>query len=224
MARPKSATVATRDTEIYARWNNGERNLAALAKDYDISPQRIGQVVAAKDREVYAAWKSGRYTFADLADLYDLSPEDVTRIVTERHPEQKDEAISRAVLRSRIELLTIAIQEVIENPGFKLAPNGRLATDDDGNPVVDVTARIEAIKVQLNAYKNLAVLNGDEKPQRSLVSHEIADRQRSEAWAAVVAQREAELREMEELRRGNRPPVVPGEVVREIGPAQPEAS
>lgn len=221
MARPKSATVATRDGELYARWNNGERNLAALAKDYGVTPQRVGQVIHAKDREVYAAWKSGRYTLADVADLYDLTAEDVTRIVTARHPEQEDEKTGRAVLRSRIELLTIAIQEVIENPGYKLAPNGRVATDEDGNPLVDVTTRVEAIKVQLNALKNLGVLNGDEKPQRTHVAHEIADRQRQEAFAAIAAQREAELREIAELRQAaGRQPVVPGQVVRELPATQ----
>jgi Mor family transcriptional regulator len=219
VARPRSAAVSTRDGEIWSRWNAGERSLTVLAKDYGVTPQRIGQVIAAKDREVYAAWRTGKYTLADLADTYELTAEDVTRIVTARHPEQQDEATGRAVLRSRIELLTIAIQDVIENPGYKLAPNGRLAEDESGNPLVDVTTRVEAIKVQLNALKNLAVLNGDEKPARTHVSHEIADQERAASIAAITARIEADRRELEEARRatGGRP-VVPGEVIREIEP------
>lgn len=217
MGRPRSATVATRDTEIYGRWNAGERSLAALAKDYEITPQRVGQVIAAKDGQVYAAWRTGKHTLADLAEIYGLTPGDVTRIVTARHPDQEDEKTGRAVLRSRIELLTIAIQEVIENPGYKLAPNGRLAEDEDGNPLVDVTTRVEAIKVQLNAFKNLAVLNGDEKPQRTQVTHEVALQQANASIAAISARIEADRRELEEARRAAaRVPVVPGEVVREL--------
>jgi len=213
VARPKNPANVIRDAELYARWNAGERHLATLAKDYGITPQRAGQVIAAKDGQVYAAWRTGKYTLADLADVYELTAEDVTRIVTERHPEQKDEETGRAVIRSRIELLTLAIQEVIENPGFKLAPNGRLAEDADGNPVLDTAVRVEAIKVQLNAFKNLAVLNGDEKPQKSHVTHELALQQKDQALAAIAAKRDAELREMEALRRGA---VVAGEVVREL--------
>ena len=213
--RPRSATVASRDAEIYGRWNAGERHLATLAKDYEISPQRVGQVIAAKDREVYAAWRTGKYTLADLAELYDLSQEDITRILVARHPEQEDEKTGRAVMRSRLELMTVAVQEVIENPGYKLAPNGRLAEDEDGNPLVDVTARIEALKLQLNVYKNLAVLNGDEKPQRSHVTHDIAKQEADAHLAAIRAKIEADNREMERLRRAA---VVPGEVVRELPP------
>jgi hypothetical protein len=114
-------------------------------------------------------------------------------------------------MRSRLELLTIAVQEVIENPGFKLAPNGRLAEDEAGNPLVDVTTRIEALKVQLNVYKNLAVLNGDEKPQRSHVTHDIAQQQADAHLAAIRAKIEADNREMEALRRAA---VIPGQVER----------
>jgi Mor family transcriptional regulator len=216
VGRPRSATIATRDGELYARWNAGERSLAALGKDYGITPQRVGQVIAAKDREVYAAWRTGKYTLADLAESYELSAEDVTRIITVRHPEQEDERTGRAVLRSRIELLTIAIQEVIENPGYKLTPQGHLAEDEYGNPLIDVTTRVEAIKVQLSAYKNLAVLNGDEKPQRSVVTVDVARQQADDALAAIAAKRAAELQEMEALRR--QAAAIPGQVVRELPP------
>jgi Mor family transcriptional regulator len=221
--RPKSPAIASRDGELYARWNAGERNLAALAKDYGITPQRVGQVIAGKDSQIYAAWRTGKYTLADLAEVYELTSEDVTRIVTVRHPEQEDEKTGRAVLRSRIELLTIAIQEVIENPGWKITATGHLAEDPDGNPLVDTAAKIEAIKVQLNAYKNLAVLNGDEKPQRTNVTHEMAEQQKNTFIAAVAARREAELREREAERRElealrRRAAVIPGEVMAELPP------
>jgi len=214
VGRPKSPAVAVRDEEIYARWISREyATFADLAKVYNLTPQRIGQIVAAREREVYQLWRSGKYTLADLAERYELTAEDISGIVAARHPEQ-DEGVSRAVLRSRLELLSIAVQEIVESPGYKLAPNGRLAEDEDGNPLVDVGARIEAVKVQVSLIKNLAVLNGDEKPTRSLVTHDIAEQQKNEAMARITAQREAELREIEVLRR--RAAVVPGEVVREL--------
>ena len=123
-----------------ARWNGGERSLAVLAKDYGIIAQRVGQVIAAKDGEVYAAWRTGKYTLADLAEAYGLTSEDVTRIVVDRHPEQEDEKTGRAVMRSRLELLSLAVQEVIENPGWKVTAVGRVAEDPDGNPLVDVAS------------------------------------------------------------------------------------
>ena len=216
MALPKIPAVATRDGEIWSRWNQGERSLAALGKDYDITPQRVGQVIAAKDREVYAAWRTGRHTLADLADLYDLTPEDVTRIITAMQPDMEEEKSVRAVMRSRVEVLAIAIQEVIEAPGFKLAPNGRLAEDEDGNPLVDVSAKIEAMKLQAAVYKQLAILNGDEKPTRTHVTVDVAQQQASAFLAEVRAKIAADNQEKEALRR--QAAAIPGEVVRELPP------
>jgi len=218
--RPKSATVASRDAEIWSRWNNGERRLATLAKDYGITPQRVGQVIAAKDAQVYAAWRTGKHTLADLADTFELTAEDVTRIVTARHPEPKDEENSRAVLRSRIELLMIAIQEVVENPGFKVTATGRVAEDENGNPLVDVSARIEAMKLLLSAYERASRLEGTDKQQLKLMNKPDAEQAMLAALAGIRAQKEmsdAERRELEEYRR-QRAAVVPGEVVRELPP------
>jgi hypothetical protein len=215
--RPKNPAIATRDGEIYGRWNAGERHLATLAKDYGITAQRVGQVIAAKDGEVYGAWRTGKYTLADLADLYDLTPEDVTRILVARHPEQEDEKTGRAVMRSRLELLTIAVQETIENPGWKISPTGRVAEGPDGNPLVDVSAKIEALKLQLNVYKNLAVLNGDEKPQRSHVTHDVAQQQADAHLAAIRAKIEADNRELEALRQ-QAGRTIPGQVLSELPP------
>ncbi len=217
MGRPRNPALASRDSELYARWNAGERHLATLAKDYGLTAQRAGQVIAAKDGEVYAAWRTGKYTLADLAGAYGLTSEDVTRIVVERHPEQEDEKTGRAVMRSRLELLSLAVQQVIENPGWKVTAVGHVAEDPDGNPLVDVSAKIEALKVQLNVFKNLAVLNGDEKPQRAHYTHEVAQQQADTWLADMRVKREAELRELETLRRqaGH---VISGEVMAELPP------
>ena len=213
MARPRSQATIVRDDEIFAKWNTGAHTLTVIGKMYGITPQRAGQVIAAKESEIYGCWKTGRYTLADIAEQYGLTPDGISKILAARHPEQEDEKTGRAVMRSRLELLTIAIQDVIENPGYKLTPNGHVACDDDGNKLVDTSAKIEALKVQLAAFKNLEVLNGDARPQRSTVTHEVA-KQEADTWMADVrAKREAELREMEQLRRAA---IVQGEVVREL--------
>ena len=216
MARPKDPTKIPRDAEIWARWNSGERSLAVLAKDYGITAQRVGQVIAAKDGQVYAAWRTGKYTLADLAEAYGLTSEDVTRIVVDRHPEQEDEKTGRAVMRSRLELLSLAVQEVIERPGFKVTAVGHVAEDGDGNPLVDVSAKIEALKLQLATFKQLAVLNGDEKPQRTHYTHEVAQQQADTWLADLRVKREEELRELEAARR--QLAAIPGEVLRELPP------
>lgn len=220
MGRPKNPALVSRDAEIYARSKTGQYDLAVLAKDYGITAQRVGQVIAAKDAQVYKAWKTGKFTLADLGDEYDLTPEQVAEIVTARHPAPVSEEAARSLLRARLERFMVAVEQIVENPGWKLAPNGRLACDDAGNPLLDVGAKIEAMKLQLAGMERAARLEGGDKPQKTHVSHELADRERSEAWAAIVAKREEELREMEELRRGNRQPVVPGQVVRELPAAE----
>ena len=223
MGRPKNPALVSRDAEIYARSKTGQYDLAVLAKDYGITAQRVGQVIAAKDALVYKAWKTGKFTLADIAEEYDLTPEQVAEIVTAKHPAPVSEEAARSLLRARLERFMVAVEQIVENPGFKLAPNGKLACDDNGDPLPDVGAKIEAMKLQLAGMERAARLEGGDKPQRTHVSHEVADRERSEAWAAIVAKREEELREMEALRRGQ-PSVVTGEVLpREIERGQESA-
>ena len=50
VARPPSPAVAARNHEIYSLWQRGA-NLGDLAEQFNLSPQRIGQVVAAQNPE-----------------------------------------------------------------------------------------------------------------------------------------------------------------------------
>ena len=82
-------------------------------------------------------------------------------------------------------------------------------------------AKIEAAKVQLSVLESMRRLNATDKPQRSTVTHEVADQQRVAAMAAVTAKRQAELREQEEQRREietlrRQAGVIPGEIIREL--------
>jgi hypothetical protein len=225
VARPKSPANIARDDEIYARSKNGQYDLAVLARDYGITPQRVGQVIAAKDAQVYAKWRTGRYTLADVAEEYDLSMEQVGEILTKRHPAFADEEMGRSVLRSRIELLMVAIQQVIENPGWKMSPNGGPAYGPDGEPAVDTNAKIEAMRLQLAAYERAAKLDGGDRPSKRQVTWEMGEaaraaaedlEQRRAARDREIAEDQKRKRELEVLARQAGQPVVQGEVVREI--------
>ena len=169
-----------------------------------------------RDDEIYARWKTGRYTLADLGEMYGRSPQRIGQILATRHPEHEDET-SRSLHRGRLEVLITEIQQVIEEPGYKMAPNGRMAEDDEGNPLVDISARTEAFKVLLVALDSARKLDGLDKPIRKIftVAHSAAE-------AQMLAAIEARRREMLELAEKARhaPAAVPGEVIRELPPGE----
>ena len=176
-----------------------------------------------RDDEIYARWKTGRYTLADLGEMYGRSPQRIGQILATRHPEHEDET-SRSLHRGRLEVLITEIQQVIEEPGYKMAPNGRMAEDDEGNPLVDISARTEAFKVLLVALDSARKLDGLDKPVKRSLTIEVPEAQR-QADAAIAAARAkmeisgAERKELEAYRQrfGG---VIPGEVIaRELPPA-----
>ena len=172
-----------------------------------------------RDEQIYALWIQTQNP-APVAEKFGISPRRVLQIVAARNPEIEED-IDRAVHRGRLEVLYEQVQDIITSPGFKLAPNGRFAQDEDGNAVLDVGAKIEAAKVQLSVLESMRRLNATDKPQRSTVTHEVADQQRVAAMAAVTAKRQAELREQEEQRREietlrRQAGVIPGEIIREL--------
>ena len=184
MPRGSRPDNAVRNAQIYAEWIR-KPNLPELAAKWELTPQRIGQIVANFN--------------PDLETEYE-----------------------RALLKGGLWNLVHELQGVIDQPGYKLAPNGRLATDDDGEPIPDVMAKVEAIKVKGNAYKQIAQLVGAEKPVVQRHSHEFYENQA----AADIAQRRAQVeldaadrQELERLRR-QLTPVVPGEVIRELPAAE----
>ena len=136
--------------------------------------------------------------------MYGRSPQRIGQILATRHPEHEDET-SRALHRGRLELLITQIQQVIEEPGYKLTPNGHMAEDDEGNPLVDTSARTEAFKVLLTALDSARKLDGLDKPVKKIFQLE-----RSEAemrmWAAVEGERQR-------IAEAGKKPAVPGEVI-----------
>ncbi len=162
---------------------------------------------------MYAEWRGGK-SLTWLAQKYERTPQQIGRIVAAFHPDLEDDD-DRALHRGRLETLYEEVQAVVDAPGVKLAPNGRPAEDADGEPLEDVGAKIEALKLKLMVLESTRKLDARDKPQKSHVTHEMAQQQASTYLAEVRAKIEADNREMQALRQGA---VVPGEVIREIGP------
>lgn len=162
---------------------------------------------------IYAKWRGGR-SLASLAEEYDRAPQVIGRIVAERHPDLEDDT-DRALHRGRLETLYEEVQAVVDAPGWKLAPNGRMAEDEDGNPLVDIGAKIEGLKLKLLVLESARKLDARDKPQRKILTteHSVAEQQ-------MLAAIEARRREMEALaRKAALPATIPGEVLRELPPA-----
>ena len=176
--------------------------------------RRSGEVALRND-QIYAEW-TRRPNLPEIAKKYGISPQRVGQIIAQYHPDLETEH-ERALLRGSLWNLSHQIQEVIDNPGVKLGPNGRPAEDFDGEPLTDLTTKVEAAKVQGGIYKQIAQLVGAEKvvPKQVQHSFDLAMQQKNDAIAAEEARIEARRREMEELAKRA---TIAGEVVREIEP------
>jgi hypothetical protein len=150
--------------------------------------------VARRDEGIYVAWKHGA-SLRELAERHNITPQRVGQVIAGFHPELEDETL-RAMHRGLLENLRRDVQEIIEAPGFKLAPNGRCAVDPDGNPVVDLNAKIEAARTQLAVLESARKLDGVDRPTKRAVSIElsVAEQQATESLARLRAEKEAEDR------------------------------
>jgi hypothetical protein len=170
--------------------------------------------VQARNAEIYQRWYSGE-SVQQLAERYDRKPVVIARIIKRQHPEQTDDA-NRSMMRGRLEWLLSEMREVIVSPGVKLGPNGRPAEDFDGEPLPDLTTKIEASKVYLATLAQIEKNDGSAKPppQDKRPPQDVAMEQ---MWAAIAAER-ARLQVL-----NRQPGVVPGEVIAELPPGQPAA-
>jgi hypothetical protein len=167
--------------------------------------------LAVRNDKIYAEWRSG-WSLAKLAEKYQRTPQAIGRIVASRHPDLEDDT-DRALHRGRLETLYEEVQAVVRSPGVKLAPNGRPAEGADGKPLEDTGAKIEALKLKLLVLESARKLDARDKPQRSHVTHEVAQQQANSYLAEVRTKIEADRRELDALRQAT---VVPGEVIREL--------
>ena len=170
--------------------------------------------LAVRNDQIYAEWRSG-WSLARLAEKYERTPQQVGRIIAGFHPDLEEDD-DRALHRGRLETLYEEVQAVVNAPGWKMAPNGKLAEDEDGAPLVDVGAKIEALKLKLMVLESTRKLDARDRPQRSLVTVDVAEQQKNAALAAIAAKVDADRRELEALRR--QAAAIPGEVLKELPP------
>ena len=170
--------------------------------------------LAVRNDQIYAEWRGGR-SLAQLAEKYSRTPQQIGRIVAAFHPDLEEDD-DRALHRGRLETLYEEVQAVVNAPGWKVTAVGRVAEDPEGNPLEDIGSKIEALKLKLMVLESTRKLDARDKPQRSHITHDIAQQQADTWLADMRAKRETELRELEALRR--QAGVIPGQVVRELPP------
>lgn len=163
---------------------------------------------------IYARWLRGA-TLTSLAGEYGITRQVIGRLVAERHPEE-DEDLDRSAYRGYLWRLFDEVKDLYDSPGFKMAPTGRAAEGPDGEPAEDTNVKLQAAELELKILESLRKLDARDRPQQRqlTIAVDIAEQQKDTALAAVAAKREAELREMEALRR--QASVVQGEVIREL--------
>jgi len=157
-------------------------------------PRPPSAEIALRNQQIYALWRDGA-SLKELAEQFDRTPQLIGRILAAFHPDLDDED-DRALHRGRLESLYQDVQEVIRNPGFMMAPNGRPATGPDGEPVLNTGTRIEAARTQLAVLESMRKLDGRDKPVRRIhqVEHSLAEQQAAASLAELRAQKEAEDR------------------------------
>ena len=169
--------------------------------------------VTKRNDEIFAQWQRGK-TLTALGEQYGISRQVVGRIVAERHPEE-DEDLDRSVYRGYLWRLFDEVKNLYDSPGYKMSPNGNPANDPNGNPAEDTNVKLQAAELELKVLESLRKLDARDRPQRSLLTVDVARQQADAALAAVAAKIDADRREMERLRRAA---VIPGEVLAELPP------
>src|ERR1035441_1353043 len=165
-------------------------------------PRPRSSEISLRNDQIYAEWRAGR-SLSWLADKYQRTPQQMGRIVADRHPDLEDD-LDRSLHRGRLETLYEEVQSLVDNPGWKLAPNGRLAQDDDGNALYDTSAKIEALKLKLLVLESARKLDARDKAAKPPpLPPGVAEQQ---MWAALHAEQAkmevnaAQRRELEEYR------------------------
>ncbi len=174
-------------------------------------PRTPSQAIAVRNDRIYSLWRDGASLVA-IAKEVGVTPQRCGQVVASFHPESDDEDGDRSLFRGYLWRLFDEVKVLYAAPGYKMSPNGGTAKGPDGEPAEDTNVKLQAAELELKILESLRKLDARDRPQRSHVTHELAQQQATEALAAVAAQRDAERREMEALRRNAG--IVPGEILR----------
>ena len=173
-----------------------------------------------RNRRICLLRRNG-FTYGEIAEMEQISRPRVAQIYAEYNAELGEDD-GRAEIAGILEFVEAKAVGLVNEPGFKMRPDGSPAVGPNGETAPDNGVVVEALKVLILVGEKKGRLFGWEKQQKRMDGDAAMQAYRA-SIAVIAAQREAELRELAEARRAGQP-VVPGEVIREIGPAQPEAS
>ena len=168
-----------------------------------------------RNDQMFAEWRRGA-SLTSIAAQYGVSRQVVGKVVASFHPEEEEDG-ERALYRGYLWRLFDEVKDLYDSPGYKLSPSGGPAKGPDGEPAVDTNTQLQAAELELKILESLRKLDARDRPQKSLVTHELARQQADEALAAVRERVTADQRELEGYRR--QVTAVPGEIVRELPPA-----
>jgi hypothetical protein len=181
--------------------------------------------LAERNRRICLMRRNG-FTFSEIADMEGISRARVSQIIAAAVPELPEDE-TRAEIASLLEFAERKAIELINNPGYVTGPNGKVATDQDGEPVVNNSLVDNVLKTLVLVADRKARLYGADRPVKRTLTIEAAQQQAGEAMAAVTAKREAERLEQEaqkrelEAYRQKFGQVIPGQVVAELEPGAP---
>lgn len=167
--------------------------------------------VAKRNDVIFAEWRRGA-TLTGLAEKHGISRQVVGRVIASFHPELEEDT-DRALYRGEMWRLYDEMGEVFASPGWKMSPTGHVAEGPDGEPAVDVDAKIKAGDLRLKVLTELRKLDGRDKQAAKAMDRPTAE---AAMWEAIHAERRR-LEDLVKAAAGD-PRVVPGEIVRELEP------
>jgi hypothetical protein len=119
-----------------------------------------------------------------------------------------------------LEAVYAGLWEIVADPGCKVSPAGKLVTDLDGEPVVNLHLRADALDKIRKVLGDMRALLGTDAPRRSVQARVEVDLDtRLEEGAALLQGRLLELAEENARLRGQLEPgdVIEAEVLGEAG-------
>ena len=148
-------------------------------------------------------------SLADLAEEFKITPQRVGQVVAAFHPEG-DEDDDRALFRGCLWRLYDEVEGILQDPGYKMSPNGGPARGPDGEPALDTNTKIQAGDLQLKVITELRKLDARDRPVVRKFKLEMTEAERQKNEAVQVRRREM----LEIAARAGQPAVVSGEIVR----------
>lgn len=175
-----------------------------------------------RNRRICLLRRNG-FTYSEIAQMEGISRVRVAQVYAEHNAEIGEDE-GRAEIAGILEFVERKAVELVNEPGWMMAPTGGVAHDDDGQPVPNKVILNEGLKTLILVADRKSRLYGWDKQQlKQRMADEEARQQAAASLAALAAavaadraaMQERHRLELEQARRAvSQGPVIPGEVVR----------